>query len=150
MENHINIFIVSKALGIYRFERLRAGESRIRKRPTSGTTIFGGDCRVCFRPRIQPRPAANKSLVHHAGAAERESRTLIHEFRCENLWWLRAREEKRDRTNREIRGEARALTSLARVYFPRETIKGNLFPGCFHDCLPPSLFSPAPGSFGES
>lgn len=148
MENHINIFIVSKVLSIYRFERIRAGESRVRKRPRGRYTIFGGGCRARFRPRIQPRTKALS--INSVGAAERETRTLIHEFRWDYYGSCEKNREREMKRQREIRGEARAFTSLARVYFLRETIEGNLFPGCFHDCLLPLLFSPAPGGFGES
>lgn len=60
MENHINIFIVSKVLGIYRFERIRAGESRIRKRPRG--TQFSA-VRLS-RSLPAANSASNKSIVH--------------------------------------------------------------------------------------
>lgn len=60
------------------------------------------------------RRGPNKSLVHHAGAAERETRTLIHEFRLRVPRWLRARETKRDRATGEF-GEKRERSYLSRL-----------------------------------
>lgn len=105
---------------------------------TSGT-IFGGDCRALL-------PATNlASNVQESYPSCRSSQAcnqdLIHEFRYECGSRARTQEAKR-KESRRIREERRALTS-PRIYFLRETIEGNFFPGCFHDCLPsPVLMAP--------
>lgn len=142
MENHINIFIVSKVLGIYRFERIRAGESRIRKRPRGGTQFSA--VVVAFASGHEfsldaPRPE-QKPCPSTLGGSRAWNQNFNSRIPVRILW--RLREEQREmKRQREIRGEARAFTSLARVYFLRETIEGNLFPGCFHDCLLPLVLT---------